>query len=78
MKTKANCGASVPASGKVKAAAGGYMKVHKSSYGKKEEMYGGGAVQKKKKKSMMKGTNTNLAKNNYGLNRKTGNYLGQR
>lgn len=51
MKTKANCGASVPASGKVKAAAGGYMKVHKSSYGKKEEMYGGGAVQKKKKKS---------------------------
>ena len=51
MKTKANCGASVPASGKVKAAAGGYMKVHKSSYGKKEEMYGAGAVQKKKKKS---------------------------
>lgn len=35
-------------------------------------------VKKKKKKSMMKGTNTNLAKNNYGLNRKTGNYLGQR
>ena len=33
---------------------------------------------KKKKKSMMKGTNTNLSKNNYGLNRKTGNYLGQR
>ena len=35
-------------------------------------------VKKKKKKSMMKGTNTNLAKNNYGLNRSTGNYLGQR
>jgi|DEB0MinimDraft_4_1074332.scaffolds.fasta_scaffold00045_40 hypothetical protein len=33
---------------------------------------------KKKKKSMMKGTNTNLSKNNYGLNRRTGNYLGQR
>lgn len=54
MKTKANCGASVPASGKVKAAAGGYMKVHKSTYGKKEEMYGGGAVQKKKKKPSKK------------------------
>ena len=35
-------------------------------------------AKKKKKKSMMKGTNTNLAKNNYGLNRATGNYLGQR
>ena len=33
---------------------------------------------KKKKRSMMKGTNTNLSKNNYGLNRRTGNYLGQR
>ena len=32
----------------------------------------------KKKRTMMKGTNTNLSKNNYGLNRRTGNYLGQR
>lgn len=49
---KAKCGASVPASGKVKAASGGYMKVHKSSYGKKDEkgMYGGGMAMKKKKK----------------------------
>lgn len=55
MKTNSNCGASVPASGgKVKAASGGYMKVHKSTYGKKEEMYGGGAVQKKKKKPSKK------------------------
>ena len=40
------------ASGKVKAASGGYMKVHKSSYGKKDEkgMYGGGMAMKKKKK----------------------------
>ena len=49
---------------------------------KKETKSDGGPqpdkVKKKKKKSMMKGTNTNLAKNNYGLNRKTGNYLGQR
>jgi len=36
------------------------------------------ANKKKKKRTMMKGTNTNLSKNNYGLNRKTGNYLGQR
>ena len=49
---------------------------------KKETKSDGGPqpdkVKKKKKKSMMKGTNTNLAKNNYGLNRSTGNYLGQR